>query len=470
MMFDSFGYWVFFASCLVLYWMLRDRPAKVLLVVASYIFYGFWDARFVLLLLGSTAANYAFGRLIDSADGSLRKRWVTLAVAFNLALLGFFKYCDFFIGSFAALFGIAPDGLLLHVILPVGISFFTFEGIAYSVDIYRRQLRAVRSPLDFAVFISFFPHLIAGPIIRPHDFFPQLLHRAEPVDEDRRWGLREILKGLVKKVALADFFALIANAYFNGTPFDGAHVPASAGVFAFAMQIYFDFSGYTDIARGCARLLGYRFPVNFARPYLSADIADFWRRWHVSLSTWLRDYLYFPLGGNRHGSARTYANLMIVMGLGGLWHGASWNFLLWGLYQGLLLCVHRAWRTLVTRAGLTGVVDHRSLLPFWTTLTFLAVTVGWVPFRAADFASTARTLRALAGPFDWSFWAAHRALYLVPLACLGFCIVDRRQRLQDWLVERASNVSVATTAVACLVALELFAPLGSGIPFLYFKF
>ena len=162
----------------------------------------------------------------------------------------------------------------------------------------------MRSPLDFAVFISFFPHLIAGPIIRPHDFFPQLHQRSEPTDEDRRWGLREILKGLLKKVAIADFFALFADAYFKGTPYDGAPVPALAGVFAFAMQIYFDFSGYTDIARGCARLLGYRFPVNFARPYLSADIADFWRRWHVSLSSWLRDYLYLPLGGNRRGAVR----------------------------------------------------------------------------------------------------------------------------------------------------------------------
>lgn len=470
MMFDSVQYWVFFGVCLALYWMLRDRPAKQLLVLASYVFYAAWDARFVLLLLGSTAANYLFGRLIEDAADGRRKRWVTLAIAFNLSLLGFFKYCDFFIGSFAHLLGVAPDQWLLHVILPVGISFFTFEGIAYSVDVYRRQLPAVRSPLDFAVFISFFPHLIAGPIIRPHDFFPQLHQRPEPTDEDRRWGLREILKGLLKKVAIADFFALFADAYFKGTPYDGAPVPALAGVFAFAMQIYFDFSGYTDIARGCARLLGYRFPVNFARPYLSADIADFWRRWHVSLSSWLRDYLYLPLGGNRRGAVRTYINLLIVMGLGGLWHGASWNFMAWGLYHGVLLCLHRGWRAVVVRAGWTRIADHGALIPVWTALTFVAVTVGWVPFRANDVAGTLHTLRALVGPVDLAFWTAHRALLVVPLGCLAFCLADRNQRVQDWLVERASRTALVATGAACLVALEVFAPIDGNIPFLYFKF
>jgi D-alanyl-lipoteichoic acid acyltransferase DltB (MBOAT superfamily) len=470
MMFDSVQYWLFFSVCLVLYWMLRDRPAKQLLVLASYMFYAAWDARFVLLLLGSTAANYLFGRWIDDAADNRRKRWVTAAIVFNLGLLGFFKYCDFFIGSFAHLLGVAPDAWLLHVILPVGISFFTFEGIAYSVDVYRRQLPAVRSPLDFAVFISFFPHLIAGPIIRPHDFFPQLHQRPEPTDEDRRWGLREILKGLLKKVAIADFFALFADAYFKGTPYDGAPVPALAGVFAFAMQIYFDFSGYTDIARGCARLLGYRFPVNFARPYLSADIADFWRRWHVSLSSWLRDYLYLPLGGNRRGAARTYINLLIVMALGGLWHGASWNFMAWGLYHGVLLCLHRGWRAVVARAGWTHIADHGALVPLWTALTFVAVTVGWVPFRANDVAGTLHTFRALVGPVDVSFWTAHRALLVVPSGCLAFCLADRNQRLQDWLVERASRMALVATGAACLVALEVFAPIDGNIPFLYFKF
>jgi D-alanyl-lipoteichoic acid acyltransferase DltB (MBOAT superfamily) len=470
MMFDTFQYWVFFAIALVAYWSLRDRPARWLLVASSYVFYGFWDWRFVALLVGSTLANYWLGRTIEAAEGPARKRWMVGAVVFNLTLLGFFKYCNFFIGTFAGLFGIDPQGLLLNIVLPVGISFFTFEGIAYAADIYRRELPAVKKPVDFAVFMSFFPHLIAGPIIRPHDFFPQLDARAEPRGEDRRWGLREILKGLIKKVAIADFFALIADAGFNGTQYQEMTVPAYAAVFAFSMQIYFDFSGYTDIARGCARLFGYRFPPNFARPYLAADIADFWRRWHISLSTWLRDYLYIPLGGNRYGEARTYLNLMIVMFLGGLWHGASWNYALWGVMHGGMLAVHRLWRGVVTRRGWKPVVDHASLRPFWIALTFVLATLAWVPFRASSFASTAQIFSALAQAPDLAFLAAHPAMWVVPLLCLGFCLVDREQRVQDWLVARAANAQFVALGVAGLLVLELFAQIDTKVPFVYFQF
>jgi alginate O-acetyltransferase complex protein AlgI len=357
MMFDTLQFWLFFAATMVLLALLRDRPAKVALVAASYVFYGFWDARFCLLLAGSTAVNYAFGRLIDAREGKARKRMVAFALIFNLALLAFFKYTNFFIDSFAATFGVDPTGLALNIILPVGISFFTFEGIAYAVDVYRRQLRAVRDPVDFSLFIAFFPHLVAGPIIRPTDFFPQLAQRPPLTSEDSRWGMREILKGLIKKVAFANYFAPIADAWFGGGQYHGMAVPAWVGVFAFSLQIYFDFSGYTDIARGCARLLGYRFPPNFERPYLSANITEFWRRWHISLSFWLRDYLYISLGGNRVSMPRTYVNLLIVMGLGGLWHGASWNFAIWGLYHGFLLIGHRLWRQAIERSGAARIVD-----------------------------------------------------------------------------------------------------------------
>jgi D-alanyl-lipoteichoic acid acyltransferase DltB (MBOAT superfamily) len=472
MMFDTFGYWLFFAAGLLVYWALRDRPARAWLVGLSYVFYGVWDWRFVGLLVGSTLANFLLGRRIEAAEGPARKRWLVAAIAFNLGLLGFFKYCNFFLASFAAVFGVDPQGLLLNIVLPVGISFFTFEGIAYAVDIYRRELAAVRRPLDFAVFMSFFPHLIAGPIIRPHDFFPQLEQRQALAEEDRRWGLREILKGLLKKVAIADFFALIADAGFNHAPYQGMAVPAAIGVFAFSMQIYFDFSGYTDIARGCARLFGYRFPPNFARPYLAGDIADFWRRWHISLSSWLRDYLYIPLGGNRHGEARTYLNLLIVMGLGGLWHGASWNFALWGLYHGAMLALHRLWRGVVARRGWQGWVDHRALLPAWVAFTFVLVTLGWVPFRAPDFATTGAMLRALAStPADsLAFCAAHPAVAGVPALCLAFCLFDRGQRAQDWLVARARWPQVVGFGVAGLLALELFAQVDTQVPFVYFQF
>ncbi len=237
-----------------------------MLVVASYVFYAFWDWRFMFLLGASTLANWAFGLWIDRGEGNRRKHALTVAIVFNLVTLGFFKYFNFFADTFAALLHLDPHALTLRIVLPVGISFFTFEGIAYAVDVYRRDLAARRSALDFALFISFFPHLIAGPIIRPVNFFPQTGSALLLDSSDARWGLREILKGLFKKMALSNFFAPLADAYFHNMPFEGLDVPALIGVFAFSMQIYFDFSGYTDIARGCARLLGYRFPVNFNGP------------------------------------------------------------------------------------------------------------------------------------------------------------------------------------------------------------
>ncbi len=470
MMFDTFQYWLFFALVLFGLAVLRERPAKILLVASSFVFYGFWDWRFCALLALSILANYTFGRAIDRREGTARKRAVTVAVTFNLVLLGFFKYANFFIDSFAALFGLDPAGMLLNIVLPVGISFFTFEGIAYAVDIHRRQLRAVRDPVDFSLFITFFPHLVAGPIIRPMDFFPQLSTRLVLGSEDSRWGMREILKGLIKKVCLANGFAPIADAWYTGGLFQGGTVPAWAGVLAFSMQIYFDFSGYTDIARGCARLLGYRFPPNFERPYLSANPTEFWRRWHISLSFWLRDYLYISLGGNRHGIARTYLNLMIVMGLGGLWHGASWNFAIWGLYHGLLLVWHRLWRNAITRLGLVGLVDHPLLVPLWIALTFVIITLGWIPFRAPDFASSFATFTALLQPQDWSFIAQHPAMLAVPLGTLAFCLVDRDRRLQDWLVERASLPAAAFAGALALLFLEAFAQIDAQVPFVYFQF
>lgn len=470
MLFDTLGYWFFFAGALVLLALLRDRPAKIALVGLSYVFYGAWDWRFCFLLAASTIANYVFGLLIDAREGKARKRAVALAVTFNLAVLAFFKYCNFFIESFAALFGIDPQHWALNLVLPVGVSFFTFEGIAYAVDVYRRQLPAVRSKTDFALFISFFPHLVAGPIIRPMDFFPQLASRPPLTSEDSRWGLREILKGLIKKVAFANYFAPIADAYFSGGTYAGAAVPAWAGVLAFSFQIYFDFSGYTDIARGCARLLGYRFPPNFERPYLAADITDFWRRWHISLSFWLRDYLYISLGGNRVGVARTYVNLLIVMGLGGLWHGASWNFLAWGLFHGLLLIGHRLWSRGLALIGLGALSRARALQPLWVLATFGLVTLGWVPFRAEDFAATRATLAALMSMPDLSFAAAHTGIWLIPLATLGFCLFDRDRRWQDALVQRASFPLAVVTAVAAVWFLQVFARIDQQVPFVYFQF
>ncbi|MFT3789723.1 MAG: MBOAT family protein [Rudaea sp.] len=470
MLFDTLSYWLFFAAVLLLLAALRPRAGKGLLVVASYAFYACWDVRFVFLLGASTLANWGLGLWIDRGAQASRKRALVAAIVFNLVTLGFFKYFNFFADTLAALLHLDPQTLTLRIVLPVGISFFTFEGIAYAVDVYRRDLAAKRSALDFALFISFFPHLIAGPIIRPTNFFPQAGKPLALGDEDARWGLREILKGLIKKIALSNFYAPLADAYFHAAQWNGASVPAWIGVLAFSMQIYFDFSGYTDIARGCARLLGFRFPSNFERPYLAADIADFWRRWHISLSTWLRDYLYIPLGGNRRGELRTSVNLLIVMGLGGLWHGASWNFAAWGLYHGALLVLHRYWRKLVAACGVADTVDRAALKPFWIALTFLLVTVGWIPFRAPDFATTWHTLQALFDAPDTALARAHPAIVAIPLATLALCLLDARRRVQDWLVERAGFAVVVAVTVVAVIALELFGQVDAQIPFVYFQF
>jgi len=470
MLFDTLTYWLFFAAVLLLVAVLRPRAAKLVLVLASFVFYACWDARFVLLLGASMFANWRFGLAIEQRDGAARRRALTLAIAFNLVTLGFFKYFNFFVDTFAALLRLDPHGFALHIVLPVGISFFTFEGVAYAMDVYRRDLQARRSALDFALFIAFFPHLIAGPIIRPMQFFPQTGRPLRLDSEDVRWGLREILKGLFKKIALSNYNAPIADAYFHHATWQGAEVPAWIGVLAFTLQIYFDFSGYTDIARGCARLLGYRFPANFERPYLAPSIAEFWRRWHISLSSWLRDYLYIPLGGSRYGEARTNLNLLIVMGLGGLWHGASWNFAVWGLYHGTLLVVHRAWRHAVMRFGIGAVVDHPGVRPLWCALTLLTVALGWIPFRAVDFAATAATLRALAAAPDPTLIAAHPAIALIPLLSLAFCGIDRRRRVQDWLVERAPFAVAAAGCAFAVLALQLFGQIDAQIPFVYFQF
>lgn len=470
MLFDTLAYWVFFALVLLATASLSPSRATGLLVAASYLFYAAWEPWFVLLLAGSTVANWSFGLWIDRSEDAARRRATAITVTANLATLAVFKYANLIADALASGVAFAPRHLELGILLPVGISFFTFEGIAYAVDVYRRDLPARRSLAEFALFIAFFPHLVSGPIIRPVDFFPQIGRPLCLDDADARWGLREILKGLFKKLVLSNFFAPIADACFQATSWHGAPVPVWGGVLAFSFQIYFDFSGYTDVARGCARLLGFRFPPNFERPYLSRDIAEFWRCWHISLSKWLRDYLYIPLGGNRRGEARTYVNLLIVMGLGGLWHGASWNFGLWGLYHGGLLIAHRFWRKGVVRAGLTEAVDHPALQPFWILCTFACVTIGWIPFRAPDMATTWRTVTALFTAPDATWLAEHPTFLLAPLLSMGFCAVDRERRVQDWAVERGGFAAVVALGVVVCLAIELLGQVDRAVPFVYFKF
>ncbi|MGF6240995.1 alginate O-acetyltransferase complex protein AlgI [Paraburkholderia sp. GAS38] len=468
MLFNSFEYWIFFAVVVVLLAFFKPNARRIIVVGASYIFYSFWDPRLCILLFASTLANFYLGIAIDDAAESRRKALVTCAIVLNLAVLGFFKYFDFFADSLSTLLGLQGHPWALSIVLPVGISFFTFEGIAYCCDVYRKDVPAVRSPVDFALFISFFPHLVAGPIIRPENFFPQIRQQSGLTLVDVKWGFCQILKGLLKKVVFADFFAVVADGYFND-PRSGAVGPA-VGIVAFAMQIYFDFSGYTDIARGCAALLGFRFPSNFERPYLAANIADFWRRWHISLSNWLRDYLYIPLGGNRVGPLRVYVNLMIVMALGGLWHGASWNFMVWGVAHGTMLCIHRVWgRTVARRISVPSLLRPLTIV-LSTTLTFLMVVIAWVPFRATDFATTSTILQQVVTKNVLSTAGASSEYWWLLGISAAWCALDTHRRLQNWMVERMPYALVGVPIAFGLVALQLLGQFGVEIPFIYFKF
>ncbi|MEP6535111.1 MAG: MBOAT family protein, partial [Bryobacteraceae bacterium] len=364
MLFQTPQFLFFLLLVLLLFYAVPFRVGRFVLLAASYTFYMFWNAKFVLLLLLLTVVDFCAALLMP------RKRRTLLAVGVsaNLAFLGFFKYYNFFAASLAQLLHIPEQNVLLQIVLPVGISFHTFQSISYLVDVYRGEQEPVRNFVDYALFIAFFPQLVAGPIVRARYFFRDLYHWQPPSPDAFSRGCFLILLGMLKKVVLADRFGAVANSYFGDIAAHPGALAAWSGALAFAFQIFFDFSAYTDIAIGCAALFGFHFPENFNDPYFATSITDFWRRWHMSLSSWLRDYLYIPLGGNRHGDWATYRNIMITMLLGGLWHGASWKFMVWGGYQGMLLSLERVSRI---RAGI---------------FTFGLVCVGWVFFRADTMA------------------------------------------------------------------------------------
>ena len=339
MLFDTPVYFFFLTLIVVAYWRLPWRPQNLMLLAASYFFYGWWDWRFLGLILISTVVDYHCAKYIADSENPWRRRVLLfISLLLNVTFLGFFKYFNFFVDSFAGVLqtmGVTyVPTLVLQIILPPGISFYTFQEIAYMVDVYHKKLPATRSLVDYALFISLFPHLIAGPIQRPSHLLPQV-QKPRVFDTDKVFsGLMLILTGLFRKCVIADNCGLLANAAFGGKLGDPNLAVLALGTYAFAWQIYGDFSGYSDIARGSAQLMGFHFMVNFRQPYLASSLQDFWRRWHISLSTWLRDYLYIPLGGNRGGEGKTYRNLMTTMLLGGLWHGANWTFVIWGGIHG----------------------------------------------------------------------------------------------------------------------------------------
>lgn len=396
MNFISYEFIVFFAVVAGLYAVLGHRGQNRMLLVASYVFYGWWDWRFLGLLLISSVVDFTCGQIVDPKrenplPDARRKLGLALSICVNLGILGFFKYFDFFSASFqraAALSGLELSPTTLNIVLPVGISFYTFQTMSYTWDVYRGQLRATDRLLDFMLYVSFFPQLVAGPIERGVHLLPQMLSPRIVRREQIYSGAQLALWGFFKKMVIADGLAVIVDETFSQTTPDGPSTILAC--YAFAFQILCDFSGYTDIARGIARMLGFDICVNFRLPYFATNPSDFWQRWHISLSSWLRDYLYIPLGGNRGTRWLTQRNLLITMLLGGLWHGAAWHFILWGAFHGAILILFRAFQSEQDAWDVT--VRVRKGLRFWlSVIAFFQLTcIGWLIFRVRSVAQIGR--------------------------------------------------------------------------------
>jgi alginate O-acetyltransferase complex protein AlgI len=545
----SFSFWLFFFVALAPYWKLGHRAQNRWMLAASYVFYGFWDYRFLFLILISTVIDYigglgvagvrlaprrlralgaylgtaslllcshirygalwqaaatangagiaaalprhladfavplgtlaavlAYGRALPALyalpEARRRKAFLTISMVANLAILGFFKYFDFFVtnlGQVLALAGLHPSMRTLGIILPAGISFYTFQAMSYTIDIYRRACEPTDDFLDFALFVCFFPHLVAGPIMRAHTLLPQVVRPRTVTLEQAREGVLLIAVGLLKKIVIADNMALCANAVFfrfeDGAAAGVTGPEALMGVYAFALQIYGDFSGYSAIARGVSKFFGYDLVINFDLPYLAQSPTDFWKRWHISLSSWLRDYLYIPLGGNRHGVAQQYRNLILTMLLGGLWHGASWTFVAWGLYHGGLLAVFRA-LGISERAP-----EGKPLQGALRVLVMFHLTcLGWLLFRAATFGAAARMLWRIVTDFHLTPMVGAALLYMAFLAA-PFLLLERLmegERRLGRLLDR--GLLARGAAYAYLVLMIVLFHAGEPVDFIYFQF
>jgi D-alanyl-lipoteichoic acid acyltransferase DltB (MBOAT superfamily) len=467
MLFPTLTFGLFFLVVFAAVWSVRSNEwRKLLLLVASWVFYGAWDWRFVPLLIASALMNWGTAALVARSESPRTRRHLVLGgVALNLAVLGFFKYFDFFADqalSLMALAGYRQDPALMQVILPVGVSFFTFQGISYLVDVAKRRVPPA-TLLDILLLMSFFPHLVAGPIVRAADLVPQLRQTPRLNRGMVAMGLLLIVWGLFKKAVIASELATqFVDPVFADPAAHSAQDLVLAG-YGYAVQIYCDFSAYSDMAIGIAALLGYRFPRNFDQPYRAASLQGFWRRWHISLSLWLRDYLYIDaLGGNRGGRLRVYRNLVLTMLLGGLWHGAAWTFVIWGGLHGAALAIERAW----SRARWAFAV------PRWAgvLLTFHVVTLGWIVFRAASFAEALAYLGGIVAPVPGgATTATPLVLALIALGLAIHAFPAEAMRRAATRIRTLPAAYVATALVALMLAVDAMRYEGVA-PFIYFRF
>jgi D-alanyl-lipoteichoic acid acyltransferase DltB (MBOAT superfamily) len=464
MVFPSVQFAVFFPIVLAGSWLLMPRRVlwKLFVLAASYVFYAAADARFCLLLAGVTLGNQLGAWLIERSDSEKAKNWIVAGtVGLDLVALGFFKYYGFFVQSTDRMlhdFGLGAPLPLLSVALPVGLSFFTFQAISYTVDV-RRGICERASTLDVAVYLAFFPHLVAGPIVRAREFLPQLARPRDPRDVAVGSGVVLIAFGLVKKVVIADYLARHAVDPVFAVPEAYGAPDAWTALLSYSVQIYCDFSGYTDIAIGLALLMGFIFPQNFNRPYRSLGVREFWGRWHMTLSRFLRDFVYIPLGGNREGPLRTGRNLMFTMLIGGLWHGAAWGFVIWGGLHGAALTMEH---------GLRGRVPPIPKVLRWAA-TFLFVTLAWIPFRAPDLSTAWAFTQRLVAPGP-STLLSIGVLVMVVGVLLSQLVPERPlDAVRDWLsglrpVLLGSGLAVTIALVAASV------PSNAVPPFIYFRF
>ncbi len=477
MIFPTLDFLLFFLIVFALVWLASPHHVarKAMLLGASYFFYGYWDWRFTFLLAASTIVNWGAGWLLEAEKNEIRRKWIAaFAIALNLLTLGFFKYYGFFIESLDGLLrsvGWERDLPFIEVVLPVGISFFVFQGISYVVDAYRRDLPRAYSLLDVAVYKSFFPQLVAGPIVRFREIADQLpqprLHRWDDVAA----GFPRFALGLCKKVIIADSLAPMVDACFATPADEMTFAIAWLGAITYTLQLYFDFSGYSDMAIGLGRMLGFRLPENFARPYSSVTITDFWRRWHMSLSRWFRDYVYIPLGGNRGGVVQTYRNLSIVFVLTGFWHGANWTFLVWGLFHGGLLVLERRFGWDSAPAATRTRIARR-------VLTMLLVVIGWVFFRSADLGTAFTIIGHMLLPDFGGLTdavAAAATNQRIVLLVLALAIVAMPDHPVSGPYLESSRDKIATAARVSLMTVgvgyaAILVASGTFSPFLYYQF
>jgi alginate O-acetyltransferase complex protein AlgI len=469
MLFVDLDFLLFLAAVLGVYWNLRSNELrKWFLLGASYFFYGSWDWRFVIMLAALSLGDFLFALRIEaSRDDSIRKRYVIASLAMNLGVLAYFKYCNFFLSSAVALagaLGLHIDEPSLHIVLPVGISFFTFQSLSYTIDVYRREIAATRHLRDYLLFAAFFPQLVAGPIVRPRVFLPQLDALRSVDVQSVKAALVLFLMGFLKKTAIADNVSPYVDAVFQ-SPADYSNLAALTAVWLYAAQIYCDFSGYSDMAIAVAGLMGYRLTLNFDAPYLAGSLQAFWRRWHISLSTWIRDYIYVSLGGRSQSRRITYRNLLVTMLAGGLWHGAAWTFVAWGGLHGLGLVIQQEFRhRFGTPERPLGAI--RRLLAWFLTLQFVCAC--WILFRATTFPAALEVLARCFLLLPDGKQELPVGLTVLPLLLLAVqFVLNRSPALLVATRARWPGYAAGMGASAALAVALL--PLGHR-PFIYFQF